>query len=84
MRTAYQRLSHGVPCVATSMAVEGMGLAEGDGVLVADSRQAMADAIVRLHEDAGRIHLTAADRRPSTAQASHRDGFQRERATCVA
>ena len=53
MRTAYQRLSHGVPCVATSMAIEGMGLAEGDGVLVADSPQAMADAIVRLHEDAG-------------------------------
>ncbi len=46
-------LSHGLPCVATSMAVEGMGLAEGDGVLVADSPQAMADAIVRLHEDAG-------------------------------
>ena len=44
-------LSHGLPCVATSMAVEGMGLAEGDGVLVADSPQAMADAIVRLHDD---------------------------------
>ncbi|WP_449246864.1 glycosyltransferase [Desulfarculus baarsii] len=44
-------LSHGVPCVSTFMGSEGMGLAEGDGVLVADTPEQFADAVIRLHED---------------------------------
>jgi glycosyltransferase involved in cell wall biosynthesis len=43
--------SAGLPVVATTIAVEGMHLAPGRDVLVADSARAFADAIVRLHED---------------------------------
>lgn len=45
-------LRAGVPAVATSIAVEGSGLVDGEEVLVADTPQQMADAVVRLHEDA--------------------------------
>lgn len=47
-----QALAHGLPVVATSCAVEGMFLSDGDDVLVADEAQAFADAVLRLHEDA--------------------------------
>jgi glycosyltransferase involved in cell wall biosynthesis len=42
-------LGHGVPCVATSIAVEGMAL--GDVVVAADTPQQFCDAVVALHED---------------------------------
>ena len=42
----------GLPVVATSIAVEGMNLESGRDVLVADTAEAFADAILRLHEDA--------------------------------
>jgi hypothetical protein len=42
-------LAHGVPCVATSIAVEGMGL--GDVVSAANTPQAFCDQIVALHVD---------------------------------
>ncbi len=45
-------LSHGLPVVATSIAVEGMGLKDGDAVLIADGAREFADAVVRLLEDA--------------------------------
>lgn len=45
-------LSYGVPCVSTSIGAEGMELAAGDGVLVADDPSAFAHAVVRLHQDA--------------------------------
>ena len=45
-------LAHGLPCVSTSIGVEGMGLAEGDGVIVADSPEGFAEAVVKLLEDA--------------------------------
>jgi GT2 family glycosyltransferase/SAM-dependent methyltransferase/glycosyltransferase involved in cell wall biosynthesis len=45
-------LSHGVPCVASSLGVEGMELVDGREVLVADSPEAMAEAVVRLYTDA--------------------------------
>lgn len=45
-------LSHGLPCVSTLIGAEGMGLADGDGVLIADTPQDFADAVLRLHEDA--------------------------------
>ncbi|UHQ19817.1 glycosyltransferase [Lysobacter sp. KIS68-7] len=44
-------MAHGQPVVATSCAVEGMHLHDGEDVLVADEANAFADAIVRLHED---------------------------------
>ncbi|BCT91608.1 glycosyl transferase family protein [Lysobacter helvus] len=44
-------MAHGQPVVATSCAVEGMHLRDGDDVLVADAPEAFAEAIVRLHED---------------------------------
>lgn len=39
-------LCYGVPCVATSIAVEGMGLADGRDILVGDSPGEFADAIL--------------------------------------
>ncbi len=44
-------LSVGLPCVATTIAVEGMGLQDGLDVLVADTPDAMAEAVVALYED---------------------------------
>jgi polysaccharide pyruvyl transferase WcaK-like protein/glycosyltransferase involved in cell wall biosynthesis len=41
----------GLPVVATSIAIEGMNLEPGRDVLVADTAEAFADAVVRLHED---------------------------------
>jgi glycosyltransferase involved in cell wall biosynthesis len=43
-------LAAGVPCVASPVAVEGMGLADGLHLRVADGAAAFADAIVELHE----------------------------------
>ncbi len=42
-------LCHGVPCVATSIAVEGMGLVDGRHALVADDPCSIADSVVRLY-----------------------------------
>jgi glycosyltransferase involved in cell wall biosynthesis len=47
-----QALSHGLPVVATTCAVEGMFLSDGVDVLVADEAEGFADAVARLHEDA--------------------------------
>ncbi|HVQ34257.1 MAG TPA: glycosyltransferase, partial [Lysobacter sp.] len=44
-------MAHGQPVVATACAVEGMHLRDGEDVLVADSAEAFADAIVRLYTD---------------------------------
>ena len=44
-------LGFGVPCVATRIAVEGMGMTDGAEVLVADLPEEFAQAIARLHED---------------------------------
>ena len=45
-------MSHGVPVVATTLAIEGMQLRHGHDVLVADDASAFADAVRRLHDDA--------------------------------
>ena len=42
----------GVPVVATTLATEGMHLEDGRDVLIADTPQAFADAVVRLYTDA--------------------------------
>ncbi len=47
-----QAMAHGLPVVATPMAVEGMHLVDGRDVLVGASTETFADAIVRLHDDA--------------------------------
>lgn len=46
-----QSLAHGLPVVATSCAVEGMHLSDGEDVLVADDPAAFADAVARLYSD---------------------------------
>ena len=45
-------LACGVPVVGTSIAFEGAGLAEGDGVTFADTAEAFARAIIRVHDEA--------------------------------
>jgi hypothetical protein len=44
-------LSHGVPCVASPIAAEGMGLVHGETIMIADSAQAFAGEVVRLYND---------------------------------
>ena len=44
-------MAHGQPVVGTHCAAEGMHLRDGQDVLVADSAEAFADAVVRLHDD---------------------------------
>ncbi len=44
-------LSVGLPCVATSIAAEGMPLKPGHDILIADEPEAFADLVVKLHED---------------------------------
>lgn len=44
-------LTYGVPCVATPVAVEGMGLVNGQHVLTGETPAAFAEAIIRLHHD---------------------------------
>ncbi len=44
-------MAHGQPVVATRVAVEGMHLADGEDVLVADDAAGFADAVVRLYGD---------------------------------
>jgi O-antigen biosynthesis protein len=44
-------MAHGVPVVATPLAVEGMQLVDGQHALVGGDAASFADAVVRLHED---------------------------------
>jgi glycosyltransferase involved in cell wall biosynthesis len=44
-------MSRGLPVVATSIAVEGMHLRDGDDVLVADTAEQFADAVARVYTD---------------------------------
>jgi glycosyltransferase involved in cell wall biosynthesis len=44
-------MSYGLPVVATTASVEGMHLADGVDVLVADAPEAFAAAVARLHDD---------------------------------
>lgn len=43
--------SFGVPCVATSIAAEGMGLTDGEHVLIADTPERFAEQVIRLYRD---------------------------------
>jgi glycosyltransferase involved in cell wall biosynthesis len=44
-------LGYGVPCVSTSVGVEGMSITFGDGVIIADDPRKFAEAIIDLHEN---------------------------------
>ena len=44
-------LTYGVPCVATPVAVEGMGLVHGEHVLTGETPEAFAQAIVQAYHD---------------------------------
>ena len=46
-----QSLAHGLPVVATSLAVEGMYLVDGESVLIADESETFARAVARLYRD---------------------------------
>ncbi len=46
-----ESLSHGVPTVASTIAVEGIGLTDGENCFVADTPEAMAEAVLRLYAD---------------------------------
>ncbi len=46
-----EALSHGLPVVSTTIGVEGMGLQDGEHVLVADEPSAFAEAVARLYAD---------------------------------
>jgi glycosyltransferase involved in cell wall biosynthesis len=43
-------LAAGVPCVASPIAVEGMGLTDGVNIRVADSSEKFADSVIELHD----------------------------------
>jgi len=44
-------MSYGVPCVATSIAVEGLGLKPGENILVGDTPENFAQQVVTLYTD---------------------------------
>ena len=46
-----QAMAHGLPVVATSIAVEGMQLVPGADVLVADDPGRFAEAVIGLYDD---------------------------------
>ncbi|MBF0169621.1 MAG: methyltransferase domain-containing protein [Nitrospinae bacterium] len=46
-----QSMSYGLPCVMTTIAAEGMGMIDNENCLIADDPAAMAEAVIRLHED---------------------------------
>jgi glycosyltransferase involved in cell wall biosynthesis len=43
--------SYGVPCVATTLAAEGMGLVDGVEILVADGAKQFAEKLVHLYNN---------------------------------
>ncbi len=74
-------MAHGQPVVATTCAVEGMHLQDGEDVLVADDAAAFAAAVVRLYQDPALWQrLSSAGRRNVAAHFSletARDTVQR-------
>ena len=46
-----QSLAHGLPVVATRLAVEGMHLVDEESVLIADTPEALTEAVLRLYHD---------------------------------
>lgn len=46
-----QSMAHGVPVVATTIAVEGMHLTHGVDVIIADTAEAFSESLIALHEN---------------------------------
>jgi glycosyltransferase involved in cell wall biosynthesis len=44
-------IAHGVPCVATPIAVEGMHLRDGIEVVIGDTAESLAAGVLRVHDD---------------------------------
>ena len=63
-----QAMAHGLPVVATSPAVEGMHLIDGQDALVADDAGGFADAVLRLHGDEALWNRIAANGRDNVAR----------------
>ena len=63
-----QAMAHGLPVVATSPAVEGMHLVDGQDALVADDADGFADAVLRLHGDEALWNLIAENGRANVAR----------------
>ncbi|GHC08662.1 glycosyltransferase [Thermomonas carbonis] len=62
-----QAMAHGLPVVATTCAVEGMHLRDGEDVLVADDAAGFAEAVLRLHDDDALWSRLAANGRANVA-----------------
>ena len=63
-----QAMAHGLPVVATTAAVEGMHLREGEDVLVADDLAGFADAVLRLMDDESLWSRLSANGRDNVAR----------------
>ena len=63
-----QAMAHGLPVVATTAAVEGMHLREGEDVLVADDIAGFADAVLRLMDDESLWSRLSANGRDNVAR----------------
>lgn len=46
-----EAMANGLPCVGSRLAVRGMNVTDGDQVLIADSAQEVADAVLRVLDD---------------------------------
>ncbi len=46
-----QSMGHGLPVVATSLSIEGMGVEPEQGILIGDDAESFADCIIRLYQD---------------------------------
>ena len=73
-----QAMAWGIPVVATTVAAEGMGLEHDKDLLVTDSPEAFAKAIVDLYVDETRWNRLAENGRRNVAE-----NFSRERARAV-
>ena len=68
-----EALAAGRPVVTTSKGMEGLDLQDGVHVLVADTAEAMSDALVRVLTDAGlALHLGQAGRQWALDNMGHR------------
>ena len=63
-----QAMAHGLPVVATTPAVEGMHLVDGEDALVADDAHDFADAVLRLHDDEALWNRIATNGRDNVAR----------------
>ncbi|MFT4248257.1 MAG: glycosyltransferase [Pseudomonas sp.] len=61
-------MAHGQPVVATTCAVEGMHLRDGEDVLVADEAECFAEAVVRLYHDQALWQRLSANGRANIAR----------------